>query len=166
MNEHELAKLLRDNPDLRQANTKTLKGIAMVAAGSITQQEFREKFIPVNGNGITVTLPWPPSLNKMYKHSRFGVRLSAAATSYKAEVHSILRSKGHTQPTAEPCTLTIHQYRPRNAGDVDNYTKVLADALQGHLYENDKQIAELHIYQHTDKQNPRIEITVTRKEPK
>jgi Holliday junction resolvase RusA-like endonuclease len=51
-------------------------------------------------------------------------------------------------------------YRPQRRGDLDNRIKVLADALQGILYSDDKQVSELHAYLHDDKQNPRVEVEV------
>lgn len=161
MNETELAKLLRDNPDLRQANM-----LDRIAERIVSKESFAKIILPVNGkpqDKITITLPWPPSLNKLYRHTSRGVLLSAAAVRFKAEAHAIMTEAGITNPITEPCSMTVHQYRPRNAGDADNYLKLTCDTLQGYAYVNDKQLVELHIYQHTDKLNPRLEITVTKK---
>ncbi len=43
--------------------------------------------------------------------------------------------------------------------DLQNAPKSIFDALNGFLYKDDKQVAELHIFKFFDKDNPRIEIT-------
>lgn len=49
-------------------------------------------------------------------------------------------------------------------GDLDNYFKAVADALQGVLYENDKQIIEAHVYKvrAPGKGAPETEVTLWR----
>lgn len=39
---------------------------------------------------------------------------------------------------------------------------VILDAMQGNIYENDRQVKEKHIYHGLDKENPRSEIVITR----
>jgi Holliday junction resolvase RusA-like endonuclease len=43
---------------------------------------------------------------------------------------------------------------------LDNFNKLWQDALTGIVYEDDSQIAELHLYRDYDKARPRIEIEV------
>jgi Holliday junction resolvase RusA-like endonuclease len=59
-----------------------------------------------------------------------------------------------------PVRVTLHVYRPRRRGELDNIQKVLLDSLTGVVYRDDEQIAELHAYRHEDKQKPRVEVTV------
>jgi len=49
----------------------------------------------------------------------------------------------------------------KRKADLDNFNKLWADSLTGIVYEDDSQIAELHLYRAYDKQKPRIEITVS-----
>lgn len=42
--------------------------------------------------------------------------------------------------------------------DVDNYNKIILDAMSGIVYEDDNQIQSLLIIKNIDKKNPRIEI--------
>jgi crossover junction endodeoxyribonuclease RusA len=44
--------------------------------------------------------------------------------------------------------------------DVDNYNKLVLDAMTGIVYDDDKQIQALHIYKDYDKENPRCEILI------
>lgn len=48
----------------------------------------------------------------------------------------------------------------RRKADIDNFNKLVFDALEKIVYEDDKQILELHITKHYDKENPRVELTV------
>ena len=54
--------------------------------------------------------------------------------------------------------IFYHDNRRKN--DVDNYGKCILDFMSGIIYEDDKQVCELHIYKGYDKENPRIEIKV------
>lgn len=51
-------------------------------------------------------------------------------------------------------------FKDKRRRDVDNYNKILLDALTGIVWEDDSQIEELTISKHVDKSNPRIEVTV------
>ena len=48
--------------------------------------------------------------------------------------------------------------------DIDNYNKLVLDALQSFLYEDDKQIKHLTIHKQIDRLEPRIEVQVERSE--
>ena len=45
--------------------------------------------------------------------------------------------------------------------DIDNVGKSVCDALNGVLYVDDSQIVELHLLKFIDRENPRIDVTVT-----
>jgi len=49
----------------------------------------------------------------------------------------------------------------RNHGDLDNYVKLVSDALNGIAYQDDKQIKELHGYLYYDK-DERTEVEIKR----
>lgn len=123
---------------------------------------------------IDLTLPFPPSLNAMYRSGLKGAcakcrkeaipftYLSDAAESYRTMV------MGHLERLGRPLilkpadiALTANFYRPRAAGDLDNYFKGLLDCLTGHAgYEDDSQISELHAYRHESKERPRVELII------
>ena len=50
---------------------------------------------------------------------------------------------------------------PSRRGDMPNRPKVLLDLLQGLCYTNDSQVWEVHFWREIDKENPRVEVTVT-----
>ena len=117
---------------------------------------------------ITLTLPYPPTLNKIWRHVRGHVVLSDDARQYKDTVR-ILALKACGDSGADwrsvfnestQVMVTLHLYRPRKAGDIDNALKLILDAMQKTIYVNDSQIVELHVYRGDDKNNPRVEVQV------
>ena len=67
------------------------------------------------------------------------------------------------KPT-EVCVV-VHWYREALRGDLDKRFSIMLDALQGIAYENDSQIGEIHAYRDLDRENPRMEVIVTRRPP-
>jgi len=108
----------------------------------------------------TYTLPYPPVLNHYYIHTRRGVFLSPKGRAYKETVKNNLWFMS-AEPTKERVALTIRAFRPAKRGDVDSILKCLLDSLEGVLYQNDRQIEELHVYRHDDKLNPRVEVSIS-----
>lgn len=72
-----------------------------------------------------------------------------------------MRSQWHTAPHSTPLVVTLRLYfGDKRKRDIDAYLKILLDAGEGVLYENDNQIAELHVYRFFDINNPRTEIDI------
>jgi crossover junction endodeoxyribonuclease RusA len=110
-------------------------------------------------SGLTLTLPFPPALNRLYRSVGPRVLISRTGRDYKARAAFAAVVAG-VQPLPGPLAVELYLYRPKKAGDVDAYSKVLLDAMQGHLWGDDKQIVELHLYRRDDKVNPRVEVRV------
>lgn len=105
-----------------------------------------------------ITLPFPPSANRYWRNWRGRMVVSDEAKDYKAIVALLARD---FEPLSGPVSVSIGVYRPARRRDLDNCLKVVLDALQGYLYENDDQIVELHARRFDDKHNPRVEIYVS-----
>ena len=103
---------------------------------------------------IHLTLPVPPSANKCWEYGGGRVRTSKEALAYKQAVRLLVREDLIPGNVA----LNVSVYRPAKRGDLDNYLKVMLDALQGVLYTDDKQITEIHAFRYDDKDNPRVEL--------
>lgn len=56
-------------------------------------------------------------------------------------------------------TATLY-HGSRRRQDIDNYTKVLLDALTGTVFQDDSQIVKLSIEKGYDKIRPRVELEV------
>ena len=107
---------------------------------------------------VNITLPYCPSANTYWRMVKGRMILSAAARAYRLEVARILA--GHV-PVSGDIEITVDVYRPIRSGDLDGRLKQLLDALQGHLYHDDKQIVRINAARYDDKTNPRIEVQVT-----
>lgn len=117
---------------------------------------------PLVGSRVLVTLPYPPLLNHMYVKTSRGVFLSAETTGFRLLVCNAVSKQTHGEyfEADQMLTVELHVYRPRKTGDIDATPKAVLDALNGVLWHDDKQIDELHIYRHDDKNNPRVEVKV------
>jgi len=103
------------------------------------------------------TLPVPPSANRYWRIYRNRMVVTEEARAYKEEVALLLRG---AVPLGGNVSVNLSVFRPAKRGDLDNYNKVLFDALQGFAYSNDSQITEIHSFRKDDKDNPRVEFMV------
>lgn len=99
-----------------------------------------------------IQLPTPPSANDRLtiakdrntgKHRAF---LTTAVRQYRRGIAQLLC---FLKPVPEPIDVrvTIHWHLAGgDSGDTDNRLKIALDALTGHAYDDDRQIAELHVY--------------------
>jgi crossover junction endodeoxyribonuclease RusA len=113
---------------------------------------------------LKFTIPYPPSLNVYWRNFRGRMVLSAEAKKYKRAVRDLFESDPNLITTAASkkrfVGLKIDVYRPRKSGDLDNTLKAILDSLNENLYEDDRQVIEIHAMRHDDKDNPRVEIGV------
>jgi crossover junction endodeoxyribonuclease RusA len=103
------------------------------------------------------TLPVPPSANRYWRIWRNRIVVTDEARSYKQEIRYTLA--GH-RPFDGDVVVNFTVFRPRKKGDLDNYAKIMLDALQSIAYHNDSQIVEIHSFREDDKDNPRVEILI------
>lgn len=108
---------------------------------------------------MTLTLPYPPPLNNLYATVNGRRILSARGRAYKDEAGWIAKASG-ARPFTGDVRVQIDVYRPRRAGDLDGSLKVVLDSVTRILYEDDRQVVEIHARRFEDKRNPRVEIRV------
>ncbi len=66
------------------------------------------------------------------------------------------------RPATGPVSLMVRVWATRPHGDVDNYLKGVADALNGIAYEDDRQVVEAHVKVYPVKRSEqRVEIEIT-----
>lgn len=109
---------------------------------------------------ISFTAPYPPTTNKIWRKFNGHMVLSQEARAYKATIEALARDVDNGFQSHDLVGVTLHVYRPRKTGDIDNVAKLILDGMQGVTYPNDNQVIELHIYRGDDKANPRIEVQV------
>lgn len=110
----------------------------------------------------SLELPLPPSVNRMYRRERRGVRLSDEARAWKQEAY-LLALAVFPEPLDGPVCAVWEFYMPDERSDASNRIKVLEDALQGAAYHNDRQIVEGTYRKFIDRARPRVEAVIWRK---
>ena len=103
---------------------------------------------------VTLTLPVPPSANRYWVYTGKRVATSPEAKAYKEAVGLLVNCPMIYGRVA----INVSVFRRAKRGDLDNYLKVMLDALEGVLYENDNQITEIHAFRYDDANNPRVEL--------
>lgn len=83
--------------------------------------------------------------------------VSAEARKYKERVGWLLKAQ-HSPFLTGPIVARIRVFRARRAGDLDNFLKVVFDALEGIAFKDDNQIVEILARRDDDKKNPRVEV--------
>jgi Holliday junction resolvase RusA-like endonuclease len=94
---------------------------------------------------VEFELPAPPPLNSVYRsaycHGKLVTYKSKEAKEYALEVALRLN---WMKPSSSPCQMGIIFYYHRDR-DIDSGLKVLLDAMEHRVYENDKQIVSLSV---------------------
>lgn len=95
---------------------------------------------------IKIELPFPPSLNHLYRHVGPRTLISREGRRFREEVASILAAQG-VRPMSGPLAVHVKVHPPdRRRRDLDNCLKGLLDALEhGGAYHDDGQIKKLEI---------------------
>ena len=113
---------------------------------------------------MKLTLPLPPSLNAAYRsvtirgHGR--VLLSKDGRAYKEDVKKLLMGL-ESFGSARLVVAYTYYFKDKRKNDLANREKLLSDALEGMLFDNDNQIDRMTLIRGgIDKANPRVEIEV------
>ena len=103
------------------------------------------------------TLPVPPSANRYWMVANNRIIVTPEASSYKQQIFIQLKNY---EPLRENVGVNFTVFRPWKRGDLDNFTKVMFDALKGLVWLDDSQVVEIHSFRDDDKHNPRVEFLV------
>lgn len=97
---------------------------------------------------MILTLPYPPALNRYYRHDRGSTHLSETGRSYREAVLVAVIDAGITERLDGWLVVTITLHLPdRRKRDTDGALKALLDALQyAEVFEDDYQVEELHVF--------------------
>lgn len=114
---------------------------------------------------VRLELPWPPSVNKIWKTtSRGGWYSTKEAVNYKTVVGYMVASKKVQNSFPKDVTLdfTMHAHPPDNRKrDLDNLAKIVCDALQdARVYINDSQIKIIHMEMLEARKGGMITVTI------
>lgn len=89
-------------------------------------------------------LPMPPSANRYWRHVGGRVYVSREARDYR-ELVAIIGAGADISLRTCDVRVEVTVRRVHKRGDIDNYLKVLLDALQGVMYDDDKRIKEVSV---------------------
>jgi len=94
---------------------------------------------------LLARLPWPPSVNRLWRQGRGRVHLSPEAREWREEAQWRLRLRWGRQEALEgPVVVHILAVPPDNRKrDLDNLGKSVLDALQGVVLADDSQVRRL-----------------------
>lgn len=106
---------------------------------------------------MKLTLPFPPSTNRMWRNYRGVTVLSHEARNYKQAVKI---AAARIKPFDGEVQWIATAYFPDRRGDLSNRIKVIEDALNGVAWVDDKLVKHIDLTWALDRENPRIEIEV------
>lgn len=112
---------------------------------------------------VCLTLPVPPSANRLWRNGKGRTYKDKAAVAYNEAVYALCLQAGYRKPLwpkTTPLRVSLTWYRQVRKGDLDNRAKATLDALRRIIYVDDAQVSELHLYR-VDGQRPgRVEVTI------
>lgn len=95
---------------------------------------------------VSLRLPWPPTMNRYWRHVGAKVLISAEGRAYRETVGGIVVEQGCPSVKGRVRVMVYAFVPDRRQRDLDNLLKATLDALQkASVYENDSQIDDLHI---------------------
>lgn len=112
---------------------------------------------------IRLSIPFPPSTNRIWRHVGPKVLLSKEGRAYRARVAEAVMIARVQGLGRAPVVLTIHASMPdARRRDLDNLLKAAQDAMQAaRLYDDDSQIVDLRIRRAgIDRANPRLDVVL------
>ena len=112
---------------------------------------------------LRLTLPWPPSVNKIWRTVKGRHLLSREGRLYRKKVADIVMRTGvHRLGTSAIKVKAIAYLPDRRRRDIDNLGKAVYDALEeARVFDDDSQILDSHwVKGPIDRANPRIEISL------
>ena len=115
-------------------------------------------------NAINISLPWPPSVNRVWRSVGGRVLLSAEGRAYRQAVAvAVLEQHGAGDPLTGRLSMIIEAYPPdRRKRDIDNLAKASIDAIGSTklIFVNDSQIDHLSIHRCAVEKPGRLEIQI------
>lgn len=164
--ERETSPAISTQPSM-QKTTATVKSDRLLSTTTIGETSHPSIVTP---NGLTVTLPIPPSINHQYATVNGRRVLSSAGRAYKTQVGqyvwlALIRSPFkislRDRFLSEPLVISIRFFFASSLRrDLDGGLKITQDAVCEGLRINDNRIVETHLYKCVDKASPRIELSL------
>lgn len=112
---------------------------------------------------LTTTLPYPPTVNLLWRHTLHGVYLTPKGKAYKDSVRAQVRLAGWNAAYTGRASVEILAYPPdRRRRDIDNILKIVFDSLTySGVWVDDCQVDELSVRRMEPEKGGKIELTVS-----
>ncbi len=103
-----------------------------------------------NGGVIRLKLPWPPSINSYWLHTKTGQTFITPKGRKFRQVVMAACLVGNIQPMTGRLDILIHYHPPdRRIRDIDNLQKALMDAMKhGGCMADDSQVKHMDVTMH------------------
>ena len=117
-------------------------------------------------NQYRISLPWPPSNNRYYRHNRGRTHISAEGQAYRDSVARIIKDSMLDIGLATPLKIRIECHMPdRRRRDLDNLQKAAFDALtKSGFWLDDQQVDYYSVKRMPVVKGGRLELTITEME--
>jgi Holliday junction resolvase RusA-like endonuclease len=155
---------LHASPQPRQGSRR-LPAVILDAMAAAEAEDTRPRADP-----LTVTVPFPPSVNNAYVNvtTRKGQSKrvkSERASEFAKSVCEHVRwhlTAINCRPPAPPYSLTLHLYPPIDGRkhDASNLVKLPEDSLMAAIKQDDDDVLEVHVYKHPKDRQPRAVVTL------
>ncbi len=98
-------------------------------------------------NRYHLKLPWPPTVNMYWRHSKFGNYISGKGKKYRKEIVNLIKQQNLDIKTTSRIKITITANPPdRRKRDLDNLPKAVFDSLtHANFWDDDEQIDDMRI---------------------
>ena len=109
------------------------------------------------------SMPWAPSVNSCWMHTKHGVKLSKRGRKYRVDAIALLDSLGLSgELICSPVSVSIILNPPSlRRYDVDNFSKSLLDALShANFWLDDEQVHKLTISKGEKVKGGRVDVTI------
>ena len=114
---------------------------------------------------IVLHLPWPPTVNDYYAHTKQGVFISKKGRIYREKVEEEVREQSINKLDILDTRLCVKivLHPPDDRGrDVDNYNKSLLDALtHAKVWEDDKLIDQMFVFRGRNVSRGKVIVMIT-----
>lgn len=112
------------------------------------------------GETLRLTIPGPPVGKGRPRMTRRGHAFTPEKTRSGEDIVKRLARGAGFQPLAGRLAVRVHFYCDTVRGDVDNFVKLVTDALNGIAYEDDSQIDVITARREFDWERPRTELEI------
>lgn len=113
-------------------------------------------------NTYLISLAWPPSNNRYYRHNRGRTHISTEGKQYRDLVAEVIKQQMLDIGITSPLKVRIECHMPDRRRDLDNLQKAAFDALtKAGFWMDDVQVVDYRVVKMPIVKGGRLELTIT-----